>query len=82
MSIKQGLLTNDLDSQLGSVVGTCGHVFNLAQREHPVYHFAKHDVFAVQEITLGGGDEELYTSEWGLTTSELCVYLASISVCP
>lgn len=59
---KQTLLTYYLHSKLGPVVRPRGHVFDLAQRKHPVDHFAKHDVFAVQEVALGGGDEELYTA--------------------
>ena len=58
--LSQGtVLTDYLDSQLGPVVWTSRHVLNFAQREHAVYHLAEHDVFAIQEVALCGGDEEL-----------------------
>lgn len=51
--------TNDLHCQFRPVIGTCGHVLDFPEREHAVDDFAEDDVFAVEEVALGGGYEEL-----------------------
>lgn len=57
--MKQGLRTSDFDSELWSVIWSCRHILDFAQREHTIDHLPKHNVFAVQEVTFRGCDEEL-----------------------
>lgn len=77
---KQTLLTYYLNSKLGPVVRPRGHVFDLAQRKHPVDHLAKHDVFAVQEVALGGGDEELYTASTSVQSTHTYTHTYRTSI--
>ena len=52
-----GLTDDDVDFWF--VVCTHGSVLDLPHHEHPVDNPAEHDVFAVQEVTLGCRDEKL-----------------------
>ena len=55
----------DNNGHLGTVLGAGGDVFDLAKGEEAVEEFAKDDVFAVEEVGLGAGDEELPVSGRG-----------------
>ena len=64
MLILDGLrLTYDLDSQLWSVVGPCGHILDFPQRQHAVDHLAEHDMLPVEKIAFCRCYKELHTGE-------------------
>ena len=58
-SRRSARLTNNLHSELRSIVRTCRDVLDLAEREHAVNDSAEDDMLAVQEVALRGGDKEL-----------------------
>lgn len=52
-------LTCNLYYQLWSVICASWYIFDFPDRQHSVNHFAKYNMFSVQEIALRGGDKEL-----------------------
>jgi hypothetical protein len=63
--------TCDFHCELGTIVCARRYVLDLAQRKHPVDDLSKHNVFAVEEVTFGCGDEELTPV---CVRSRVCLY--------
>ncbi len=53
-------LCNDY-RQFGLVIGSSGNILNLSHNQQPIGDLSKHNVFPIQEITFGTGDEKLTT---------------------
>lgn len=53
------MLTCYLDDQLGPIVGTSRHIFDLAKCEHAIDHLTEYDMLPIEEVALGCSYEEL-----------------------